>query len=148
MLTVSIGRRVLAVFALAGVLAFAPGPGVTQTGPLSAGALAANAQGRMDIDLVSPTFSELPSSVQPGQQFTVTAATATGARCVGELTFRNQPPIALDDQPAPAGACSWAVTVPLTARPGSGTVAVQVSRNGQTWGLYGITYVSPVGESR
>jgi hypothetical protein len=112
------------------------------------GVRTAHAQGGMDIDILSPSFTSLPVSVQPGQEFTISVATAPGARCVGTLTFRGQQPIELEATPAPSGACAWDVGVPLDARPGTGTVSVDLSRSGQHWALSGIVYVSPVGESR
>ena len=144
-----IARQLLLAPALAGLLILAPA--ATALPPIVAnivGAGDASAQGGMDVGITSPSFSELPSSLQPGQEFTITAATAPGARCVGWILFRNQPPIALDSQPAPGGSCSWTVTVPPTARAGTANIGIEISRNGQSWALYGVTYVGWVGERR
>lgn len=148
----TIGRRarqLLLAPALAGLLAFAPAASVAPPGLTGVvGASDASAQGGMDLGILSPSFTELPSSLKPGQEFTVTAATAAGARCGGWIIFRNLPPIELANQPAPAGACSWTVTVPPTARAGTANIGIEITRSGQSWALYGITYVSWVGENR
>ena len=102
----------------------------------------------MDIGILSPSFAELPQSVQPGQIFTLVASTAPNARCVGQVMFRNVPPVALDEQTATGGTCAWTVEVPPTLRNGSGSVAIDVSRNGQGWSLAGVFYVNAPGESR
>jgi hypothetical protein len=108
----------------------------------------ARAQGDMDVGILTPGFTELPLSVQPGQQFVVTVATAAGARCVGTLEFRDHPIIELEAQAAPTGACSWTVTAPPTVRASTGIVRIDISRSGQAWGLVGTLWVSVVGESR
>ena len=69
-------------------------------------------QGGMDIGILTPSFSELPRSAWPGETFVIGVSTAPGARCSGQVSFRDHPPIDLDEQPAPGGACSWTVTVP------------------------------------
>jgi hypothetical protein len=142
-------RQLLQASALAGLLTFAPAVGMLPTGLNGVvGVGSASAQGGMDLDILSPSFSELPSSLSPGQEFTITAETAAGARCAGWIVFRNQPPIALENQPAPTGSCSWTVTVPPTARAGTANIGIEITRNGQSWALYGITYVGWVGENR
>lgn len=147
-----IGRRarhLLLASALAGLLAVAPEAGATPAtlgGVI--GASSVSAQGGMDLGILSPSFTELPASLKPGQEFTITAATAAGARCGGWIVFRNLPPIELANQPAPAGACSWTVTVPPTARAGTANIGIEITRSGQSWALYGITYVGWVGENR
>ena len=102
----------------------------------------------MDVGILTPTFSELPLSVKPGDTFVVGVATAPGARCSGQMAFRNQPPIELGEMPAPRGSCSWSVDVPPAAYPGTGTLVVDIARSGQTWALFGVVYVSPVGAAR
>jgi hypothetical protein len=144
-----ITRQLLLAPALAGLLASVPAASVLPpalTGVVGAGQ--AYAQGGMDLGILSPSFRDLPASLKPGQEFTITAATAPGARCAGWIIFRNQPPIALDSQPAPSGACSWSVTVPPTARAGTANIGIEITRSGQNWALYGITYVGWVGEQR
>jgi hypothetical protein len=142
-------RQMLQASVLAGLLAIAPAASVLPTSLRSiVGAGNASAQGGMDLGILSPSFSELPSSLSPGQEFTITAETAAGARCGGWIIFRNQPPIELENQPAPAATCSWTVTVPTTARAGTANIGIEITRNGQSWALYGITYVSPIGEQR
>jgi hypothetical protein len=145
-----LGRRLIGSAVLATLLAVLPGPALD--GPrvkrLPLAATTANAQGRMDIGILSPTFSQLPSSVLPGETFEIGVSTAPGARCTGQVTFRDQPPIDLDEAPAPSGTCSWSVTVPTTTRPGTATIVIPITRSGQWWTLHGIVYVRPVGESR
>jgi hypothetical protein len=143
-------RRLVGSAILAGLLALLPVlPSDGTHARLSAGAGAAHAQGGMDVGILTPSFSELPTdSLLPGQSFTVGVATAPGARCHGQVTFRDHPPIDLDEVPAPAGTCTWSVTVPPTVRPSTGTIVVPITRSGQWWTLYGIVYVRPVGESR
>ena len=109
---------------------------------------AAQAQGPMDLGILSPSFTALPLSVQPGQRFDIGVSTAPGATCVGQLAFRNEQPIELEETTATGGACGWTVDVPPTARPGTGTIGVDIARRGQGWSLAGVLYVSPVGESR
>jgi hypothetical protein len=138
---------------LAGLLAFLPVPASTLPHApwLPLGAATTAAQGGMDVDILTPSWIELPLAVQPGQSFVASVATAAGARCSGETMFRSQPPLPpaeLDETPAPAGVCSWTVDVPPTAYPGSGTIVVDITRSGQTWALYGVVYVQPVGDSR
>lgn len=141
-------RRAVVATALAALLTFAPATLHEETELRSVGSTTAYAQGGMDIDIVSPSFTDLPYAVQPGQSFTLGVATAPGARCAGAITFRGQQPIELTDSPAPGGACSWTVQTPPDARPGAGIIAVDLSRSGQHWGLYGVILVSPVGENR
>jgi len=144
-----IARQLLLAPALAGLLAFAPAAdALPPTVAGVVGASEASAQGGMDLDILSPSFRDLPSSLMPGQEFTITAVTAPGARCAGWIIFRNQPPIALDSQPASSGACSWNVTAPPTARAGTANIGIEITRSGQSWALYGITYVGWVGEQR
>ena len=102
----------------------------------------------MDVGLVTPSFTELPLAVQPGDTFVVGVSTAPGARCSARWTFRNLPPIDLEEISAPAATCSWSVTVPPTVRPSTATIVVPLTRSGQWWTLYGVVYVRPVGESR
>jgi hypothetical protein len=128
---------------LTGLLALTPVAAVTSGRPA-----VAQTQSGMDLGILSPSFRDLPYSVQPGQELTITAQTANGARCAGWIVFRNQPPMALESQPAPAAVCSWTVTVPPTARAGTANIGIEITRSGQSWALYGITYVSPVGEQR
>lgn len=144
-----IARRLLLAPALAGLLAFAPAAQMLPpalSGVVGAGDV--SAQGGMDLGILSPSFRDLPSSLTPGQEFTITAVTAPGTRCAGWIIFRNLPPVALDSQAAPSGACSWSVTVPPTARAGTANIGVEITRSGQSWALYGITYVGWVGERR
>ena len=115
---------------------------------LPPGAATSSAQGRMDIGILSPSFSELPRSALPGETFAVGVSTAPGARCSGQVTFRDHPPIDLEEVPAPGGACAWTVTVPPTVRPSTATLVIPITRSGQWWTLHGIVYVPPVGESR
>lgn len=115
---------------------------------LPLGAATSSAQGGMDIGILTPAFSELPRSVLPGETFAVGVSTAPGARCSGQVTFRDHPPVALDEVPAPGGTCSWTVTVPATVRPSTATLEIPITRSGQWWTLYGIVYVPPVGETR
>jgi hypothetical protein len=142
--------RLLGSALLAGLLAVAPAPAADRTDPtpLLVGAQAVRAQGGMDVGILLPSFYELPMAVNPGETFTIGASTAPGARCAGQLSFRNLPPIDLEAVAAPGGACAWTVTVPPTTRNGNGTIAIDISRNGQRWALYGVVYVRPVGESR
>jgi len=142
-------RQLLLASALAGLLTFAPVASVTPTHRAGViGVKVVSAQGGMDLGILSPSFTELPSSLKPGQQFTITAATAPGARCGGWIVFRNLPPIELENQPAPSGACSWTVTVPPTARAGTANIGIEITRSGQSWALYGVTYVGWIGENR
>jgi hypothetical protein len=130
------------------VLALLPALGANLLGP-SPGwnePSTAYAQADMDVDIVTSKLVDLPLEVAPGEQFTITVATAAGAGCSGQVEFRAQPPIGLDGQSAPGGTCSWPVDVPLTAPPGTGTITVSVARNGQGWTAYGVVYVRPVGE--
>ena len=115
---------------------------------LPTGAATSSAQGRMDIGILAPSFSELPRSALPGETFAVGVSTAPGARCSGQVTFRDHPPIDLEEVPAPGGSCSWSVTVPPTVRPSTATLVIPITRSGQWWTLHGIVYVPPVGESR
>jgi hypothetical protein len=147
------GRFVVSA-ALAGVLAcllaLLPGPELGELGT-SVGWIShpmAQAQGGMDVDIVSPAFADLPLSVGPGEQLVVDMTTAPGARCSGHVAFRDQPPIDLGELPATGGTCSWPVEVPPTARPGTATITIDITRNGQGWTLYGVVYVRAVGESR
>lgn len=136
---------------LAGALLLAPAPAELAElaeRPPWPGAAVVHAQGGMDIGILSPSFAALPQSVQPGQSFTLAASTATNARCVGQVTFRNEPPVNLDEQTAVGGACTWTVEVPPTLRNGSGSVWIDVSRSGQGWFLAGVFYVNAPGESR
>ena len=143
-------RRRLLVTVLAGllaaVLALLPAPTPDSTAWL--GATPALAQGPVDIGILLPSFSDLPFSVQPGQSFPLIANTAPGASCVGQVTFRDHPPIDLEAQTAPGGICTWTVTVPPTTRPGTATVGIGISRSGQDWSLAGVFYVNAYGENR
>ena len=150
-----IGRLIDASFRaplLAVLLAFLPVPATeTPRSPdvrLPIGAARSSAQGGMDVGILTPSFSELPSSVLPGDTFTIGVSTAPGARCTGQITFRDHPPIDLEDVPAPGGTCAWSVTVPPTVRSSTATIVVPITRSGQWWTLYGVVYVRPVGESR
>ena len=146
-----LGRRLVRALLLAGPLALAPVSAPTDP-PIAAlplGASTASAQGNMDIGILTPSFSDLPhSSLLPGETFNVGVSTAPGARCTGQVSFRDQPPIDLEEVAAPDGACSWSVTVPPTVRPSTGVIVIPITRSGQWWTLYGIVYVRPVGESR
>jgi hypothetical protein len=132
-----LGGRLVGSALLAGLLAL-----------LAVSVTTANAQGGMDVGILTPSFSELPLSVQPGETFVIGVSTAPGARCSGQVTFRDHPPIDLEEIPAPSGTCSWSVTVPPTVRPSTGTIVIPITRSGQWWTLYGVAYVRPVGESR
>jgi hypothetical protein len=112
------------------------------------GATPARAQGPVDIGILLPSFTDLPFSVQPGQSFPLIANTAPGASCVGQVTFRDLPPIVLDAQTAPNGVCTWTVAVPPVTRPGTATISIGLNRSGQNWSLAGVFYVNAVGESR
>ena len=114
----------------------------------SLGAARASAQGGMDVGILTPSFGELPRSISPGETFVVGVSTAPGARCSGQVAFRDHPPIDLEEVAAPGGTCSWAVTVPPTVRLGTATIEIPITRNGQWWTLNGVVYVRPVGESR
>lgn len=107
-----------------------------------------SAQGGMDVGIVLPSFYALPYTVQPGQTFEIGVSTAPGARCYGSVSFRAQQPIELETQAAPSGTCAWTVQVPGNQRLGTGTIAVNLARNGQSWNLYGVVYVNALGESR
>ena len=137
----TLGGRVLASALLAALLAILPVS-------LPLGAATSHAQGGMDVGILTPAFSELPRSVLPGDTFTVGVATAPGARCSGQVAFRDHPPIDLEEIAAPGGACAWTVTAPPTVRPSTATLVVPITRSGQWWTLYGIVYVRPVGEAR
>src|SRR4051812_377640 len=132
-------------------------PAVLLIGALSlfiwpTGSEIAQAQGPMDIGIVSPSFSELPISVQPGQTFTIGVSTAPDATCAGSVTFRTppttEPTIELPAMTAAGGICSWTVEVPPTTNPGVGTIGVDIARSGQGWAFSGVVYVSPPGENR
>jgi hypothetical protein len=134
---------------LALLLVLAPTPALDPPDRYPAiGAMLAHAQGGMDIGIVSPSFIDLPMSVEPGQQFILTVSTAPGAGCAGRIDFRNQPQIDLDGQPARAGTCSWPVDVPPTVRPSTAIIEIDLSRSGQSWTLNGIVYVRAPGEPR
>ena len=135
-------RRRIAGAALAGLVA-----GALLLAP-ALGARAAHAQGPMDIGILSPSFAELPQSVQPGQSFRLVASTAPNAQCVGQVTFRHLPPVVLDEQSASGGVCAWIVEVPPTLRNGNASIAIDISRGGQGWFLAGVFYVNAPGESR
>ena len=150
-----LGGRLIAPAMLALVLAVLPVPAsdVPQAPVLHAtvpplGATQASAQGGMDVGILTPSFGELPRSVSPGETFAIGASTAPGARCSGQVAFRDHPPIDLEEVAAPGGTCSWTVSVPPTVRPSTGTIVVPITRSGQWWTLYGIVYVRPVGEGR
>ena len=150
-----LGGRLVAPAMLAIILAVLPVPAsdLSQAPVLHAtiwslGAARASAQGGMDVGILTPAFSELPRSVLPGDTFTVGVATAPGARCSGQVAFRDHPPIDLEEIAAPGGACAWTVTAPPTVRPSTATLVVPITRSGQWWTLYGIVYVRPVGEAR
>ena len=146
-----LGVRLIGSAALAALLSLLPVPTadvpIAQLIPL--GAVTSRAQGGMDIGILTPSFSELPrSSLLPGDTFAIGVSTAPGARCSGQVTFRDHLPIDLEELAAPGGNCSWTVTVPPDVRPSTGTIVVPITRSGQWWTLYGIVYVRPVGESR
>jgi hypothetical protein len=134
---------------VAGLLSLLPGSAAADLRALSwVGGGPAYAQGDMDIGILSPSWTSLPLSVQPGQTFDLQAATAPGAHCSGQLYFRAQPPIDLDEQVAPGGTCTWTIETPSTAAPGTGTIHLDIDRSGQSWFLAGVLYVDPHGESR
>src|SRR5688500_861212 len=81
------------------------------------GAAPARAQGGMDVGILTPSFSELPRAVSPGDTFAIGVSTAPGARCSGQVTFQRYPPIDLEEVPAPGGTCAWTVMVPPDVRP-------------------------------
>jgi hypothetical protein len=103
---------------------------------------------RLDPLLTTPGFSELPRSVEPGQEFTIGVETAPGAHCAGSIAFRAMDPVDLPDVPTNGQICSWRVTAPVTTSPGTAVVTVEVSKSGQSWRLAGVVYVNPVGEAR
>jgi hypothetical protein len=103
---------------------------------------------RIDPDITTPGFSELPISVQPGETFTIGVDAAPGAHCAGSITFRALMPAELPDVAAEGEICSWSVTAPATTSPGTAVIAVQVARSGQSWPLAGVVYVAPIGEAR
>ena len=141
------GARLAPSAALAVLLVVTPLPAPAAL-TMRAGTPVAHAQGDMDIGILTPSFSDLPrSSLLPGETFTIGVSTAPGARCSGTVTFRDHPPIDLEEVAAPGGACGWDVTIPPTVRPSTGIV-IPITRSGQWWTLYGIVYVRPVGESR
>lgn len=141
--------RALGSVLLAGVLALLPVPTSDNSVLRSVvGAPSVSAQGPVDVGILGPSFAELPRAVDPGQTFTIVAATAPGARCSGQVTFRDHPPIDLEDVAAPGGTCSWNVTVPATVRSSTGIIVIPITRSGQWWTLYGITFVRTVGEAR
>jgi hypothetical protein len=144
-----LGGRLIGSALLAALLAVLPVPALDAPGVtlLPLGATTASGQGGMDIGILSPSFSQLPGSVLPGETFEIGVSTAPGARCTGQVTFRDHPPIDLDEAPAPRGICSWSVTVPPTTRPSTGTIVIPITRSGQWWTLHGIVYVRPVGEA-
>jgi hypothetical protein len=102
----------------------------------------------MDTEVTSPAINDLPLSVHPGDTFAVNVDTAPSAHCAGSITFRGVPPMALPDMVAAGEICSWSVTVPTTAQPGTAIVAAQVARGGQSANVAGVVYVNPFGESR
>ena len=108
----------------------------------------ARAQGGMDVSILTPSFSQLPRTVQPGEQFTIGALTAAGAQCEGTLVFRDHPVIELSAMRAPGGECTWTVDVPPTVRPSTGIITIDLSKGGQSWKLFGTLWVSVVGENR
>lgn len=111
---------------------------------LQIGAGAVQAQGGMDYEILTPSFSELPDAVLPGETFTIRATTARGAHCSGQVAFRDHPPIALEALKASDGVCSWSVTVPQTVRASTGIISIDLARNRQGWFLFGVVYVRPV----
>lgn len=131
---------------LAAALALLPAPPLDAAAWL--GATPVYAQGPVDIGILLPTFSGLPLSVQPGQSFPLIVNTAPGARCVGQVTFRDHPPIELEAQAASDGTCTWTVDVPPTTRPSTAIIGIGLSRSGQNWSLAGVFYVGAIGESR
>ena len=145
-----LGGRLIGSAMLAALCVVLPVPATD--GPrarwLLPGAAASSAQGGMDIGILTPSFSELPRSVWPGETFAVGVSTAPGARCSGQVAFRDHPPIDLEEVRAPGGTCAWTVAVPPTVRPSTGTIVIPITRSGQWWTLHGIVYVRPVGESR
>jgi hypothetical protein len=108
----------------------------------------ANVPVNMDTAVTSPNMNDLPLSVHPGDTFDVNVSTAPSAGCVGSIAFRGVPPIPLSDTSASGTICSWSVTVPATAQPGTAIVTAQVARGGQSANVAGVVYVNPVGESR
>ena len=145
-----LGGRASGAAVLAALLAILPVPAsdILRATAWPPGALSTSAQGGMDVGILTPSFSELPRSAWPGDTFVVGVSTAPGARCSGQVAFRDHPPIDLEEVAAPGGACAWTVTVPPTVRPSTATITVPITRSGQWWTLYGIVYVRPVGESR
>jgi hypothetical protein len=141
--------RLIGSALLVGALTMVPLPAANDSATmLDIGAHPASAQGLVDVGILGPSFSELPRTVEPGETFTIGASTAPGARCSGQVTFRDHPPIDLEEVAAPNGTCSWSVTVPGTVRSSTSIIVIPITRSGQWWKLYGIVYVSPVGESR
>jgi hypothetical protein len=102
----------------------------------------------MDTAVTSPAINDLPLSVDPGDTFDVNVSTAPSAHCAGSITFRGLPPMALADTDANGSICSWSVTVPTTAQPGTAVIGAQVARSGQRANIAGVVYVNPFGESR
>ncbi len=145
-----LGGRAISSALLAALFAILPIPAadVPRATVLPLGAASSSAQGRMDVGILTPSFGELPGSVLPGDTFVVGVSTAPGARCSGQVSFRDHPPVDLEEVAAPGGACAWSVTVPPTVRPSTATIVVPITRSGQWWTLYGIVYVHPVGEAR
>ena len=150
-----LGGRLIGSALLAVVLAILPVPAadfpwrnVLRAVSPPLGAVTSRAQGGMDVGILTPSFSELPRSAWPGETFVVGVSTAPGARCSGQVAFRDHPPIDLEEVAAPGSTCSWTVTVPPTVRPSTGTIVIPITRSGQWWTLHGIVYVRPVGESR
>jgi hypothetical protein len=139
--------RLIGAAMLAALLAVLPVPAldVPSARLPSLGATTSSAQGGMDIGILTPSFSELPRSALPGETFVIGVSTAPGARCSGQVSFRDHPPIDLEEVPAPGGVCSWTVTVPPTVRPSTGTIVIPITRSGQWWTLYGIIYIRQVG---
>jgi hypothetical protein len=142
------GGRLFAATMLAVLLTGLPLPlpstGLTERVGISV----AQAQGGMDVSILTPSFSQLPRTVHPGEQFTIGALTAAGAQCVGTLEFRDHPVIELSAMPAPGGECAWTVDVPPTVRPSTGIIMIDLSKGGQSWQLAGTLWVSVVGENR
>ena len=109
-------RRLVGSALLATLLAILPVPAAGLSGSslphavmLRPGAGSASAQGGMDVGILTPSFSELPGSVLPGDTFTIGVSTAPGARCTGQVTFRDHPPIDLEEAAAPGGTCAWTI---------------------------------------
>jgi hypothetical protein len=102
----------------------------------------------MDTAVTSPAINDLPLSVHPGDTFDVNVSTAPSAHCAGSITFRGLPPMPLADTDASGSVCSWTVTVPSTAQPGSAVIGAEVGRGGQSANIAGVVYVNPFGESR